>query len=221
MSGTSILPVRLNTRHHPYTPGPRPTPSHETPQSPLPIQPLTLAPGSATMVTGLPATRTSLVLPQGEASSRHHGPDRTAELIHYTIGYSTPTLGVGPQLTRAPPGRIVSSAPGRSRISRSGDLQTLPWSRGGHAHVRRVTEQPSRMAHSEKAPVLWNCGRPMRSESTAGQHGPGPVSWPGQSDAPTDIEFLVDRVGRGTPNQKQACDSIAVRRMGNRSGSRF
>ena len=143
------------------------------------------------MVTGPPATRTSLVLPQGEASSRHHGPDRTAELIHYTIGYSTPTLGVGPQLTRAPPGRIVSSAPGRSRISRSGDLQTLPWSRGGHAHVRRVTEQPSRMAHSEKAPVLWNCGRPMRSESTAGQHGPGPVSWPGQSDAPTELEFLV------------------------------
>jgi hypothetical protein len=47
----------------------------------------------------------SFGLEWGRASLSIHGPDRTAELIHYAIGDSAPTLQVGPQLARAPPGR--------------------------------------------------------------------------------------------------------------------
>ncbi len=58
-----------------------------------------------TVVTACYAARRSPLRGKaGEPVSASMGPDRTAALIHYAIGDSAPTLGVGPHHTREPPG---------------------------------------------------------------------------------------------------------------------
>ena len=70
------------------------------------------------------------------ASLSIHGPDRTAELIHYAIGDSPPTLRVGRNLHehRRAGGPFVSSTRDRGRggpLSRSGQLAEVDVTSGG------------------------------------------------------------------------------------------